>query len=59
MVTKTGYNTSGIEKKDPDRNYDKYITTTEFNKLTVEVFGARLARANLVTTTDIDDKLEN
>ena len=48
-----------IEKKLTDLNHDKYITTSEFNKLTAEVFGVRLARANLVTKTDFDDKLES
>ena len=28
-----------------DHNYDKYITTQEFNKLTAENFTARLAQA--------------
>ena len=30
-------------------SYDKYITTSEFNKLTAEIFAARLALAKLVT----------
>ena len=34
-----------------------YITTPEFNKLTAENFAARLAKANLVTKTDFDNKL--
>ena len=58
---KKDYNTkiTEIEKKLTDLNHDKYITTSEFNKLTAEVFGVRLARANLVTKTDFDDKLES
>ena len=30
-----------IKKKLTDYNYDKYITTPEFNKLSAEVFDAR------------------
>ena len=41
-----------------DHNHDEYITTPEFNKLTAEVFDAKLAQANLVTKTDFDDKLK-
>ena len=42
-----------------DLKHDKYITISEFNKLTAENFAARLAQANLVTKTDFDDKLIN
>ena len=42
-----------------DRNHDKYITTQEFNKLTIEKFNARLAQANLITKTDFDAKLQS
>ena len=35
--------TSKIEKKVTNHNHDKYITTSEFNKLTAEFFFARLA----------------
>ena len=66
---KTDYNKkiNEIEKKTSDHNYDKYITTPEFNKLTAESFAARLAQANLasksditnfVKKTDFDDKLK-
>ena len=41
-----------------DHNYDKYITTPEFNRLTTENFTARLAQANLVTKTDFDNELK-
>ena len=36
LVTKTDYNTkiSDIEKKVTDHDQDKYITTSEFDKLT-------------------------
>ena len=42
-----------------DHNHDKYITTTEFPKLTEENFAARLKHANLVTKIDFDDKLKS
>ena len=44
-----------VENKIP--NHDKYITTPEFNKLTVEGFAARLKQANLTTKTDFVNKL--
>ena len=58
---KTDYSTkiTDIEKKLADHNHDRYITTPEFNKLSVEVFDARLARANLATKTNFDDKLRS
>ena len=51
LVRETDYNlkTTEIEKKLTDHNHDKYITVSEFNKLTVGVLHARLARPNLVT----------
>ena len=54
---KTDHNTKNteIEKKVAHHNHDKYITTPEFNKLSAEVFKARLKQANLVTKTDFDD----
>ena len=57
LVKKADYNKkiTEIEKKLTDHNHDKYITTPKFNKLSAEVFNARLARANLVTETDFDD----
>ena len=36
-------------KKLTDHNHDKYIVTPEFNTMTVSVFNARLAQANLIT----------
>ena len=36
---------------------DKYIDTTEFNKLAGDIFNARIAEANLVTKTDFDATL--
>ena len=47
--------TSELENKTPD--HTKYITTTEFNKLTEEHFKERLKQANLVNKTDYDIKL--
>ena len=49
---------SEIEKKVSDHNHDKYITTREFNRLTTENFKARLARANLITKTNLDTELK-
>ena len=59
LVKKTDYNTevTEIENKLNNHNHDKYIDTSEFNKLAGEVFNARLAEANLMTKTDFDAKL--
>ena len=59
LVKKTDYSTkiSEIEKNVNDHYHDKYITTSELNKLTAENFLARLGQANLVTKTDFDTKL--
>ena len=46
---------SEIEKKILDHNYDKYITTHEFNKLTEDFFASILAQAKLATKDDISD----
>ena len=54
---KTDYNTKVTENKLNNHNHDKYIDTSEFNRLVVDVFNARLAQANLVTKTDFDAKL--
>ena len=45
LVKKTDYNTkiSETEKKVTDHDHDQYITTSEFNNLTMEIFAARLA----------------
>ena len=61
LAKKTNYNTkiTEIEKKFTDHNYDKFITTPEFNTLAADVFNARWAQANLITTTDFDAKLSN
>ena len=59
LVKTTDYNAkiSDIEKKVTDHDHEKYITTSEFNKLTKENFAAILAQVNLVTKTDFDAKL--
>ena len=61
LVKKTDYNTkvTEIENKVNNNNHDKYIDTSEFNKLAADVFNARLAQANLTKTTDFDTKLSN
>ena len=35
-----------LKKKITNHKHDKYITTSEFKKLTAENFAARLAQAN-------------
>ena len=49
LINKTDYDAKvvAIEKKIPD--HDKYITTTEFNKLTTEIFPERLKQASLAS----------
>ena len=61
MLKKTDYSTkiTDIENKVDNHNHDKYITTSEFNKLAANVFNARLAEANLITKTDFDAKLSS
>ena len=61
LVKKTDYDTkiSDIDTKIIDHNDDKYITTSEFNKLTADNFNARLAQANLITKADFDPKLQS
>ena len=50
-LKKTDYNNkvTEIESKLNNHNLDNYITTSEFNELTADVFNARLAQANLIT----------
>ena len=59
LLKKTDYNTkiNNIENKLNNHNHDKYIDTSEFNKLAADVFNARLAQANLITKADFDAKL--
>ena len=58
LVKKTGYITkeTEIENKLNYHNHDKYITTSDFNKLAKDVFNARLTQANLIIKTDLDAK---
>ena len=50
-TTTTATTLTTFENKKPD--HKKYITTSEFKKLTVENFTARLAQANLASQNDI------
>ena len=61
LLRKPDFNTkiAEIEKKLPNHNHDKYITTPEFNTLSADVFNARLAQANLVTKTDFDNSVSS
>ena len=60
FVKKKDYNTkiTESEKKLTDHGHDKYITTPEFNTFAADVFKARLAKANLITSfmSDFDAK---
>ena len=60
-LKKTDYNNkvTEIESKLNNHNLDNYITTSEFNELTADVFNARLAQANLITKTNFDVKLSS
>ena len=40
-------------------DHDKYINTSQFNKLAVDVFNARIAQASLIRKTDFDAKLSS
>ena len=61
VIQLTDYNNKvrEIENKLNNHNHDKYIDTQEFNKLTAEVFNARIAQASLITKTDFNAKLQN
>ena len=61
QLKKTDYNTkvTEIENKLNNHNHDKYIDTSEFNKLAADVFNARLAQAKLITKANFDAKLSN
>ena len=55
-LVKTDYHTkiSEIQNKiTTDHDHDKYITSEEFNKLTSEIFTAKLKEANLASKNDI------
>ena len=61
LVKKSNYDTkiSELESKLTDYDYDKYITTPEFNTLAAGVFNARLAQESLITKIDFDAKLSS
>ena len=61
LVKKIEYNTkvTEIENKLNNHNHDKYTDTSTFNTLATNVFNARLAQANLITTTDFDAELSS
>ena len=61
LVEKTDYNRkiTEIGNKLTDHNYDKYITTPEFNKLAANIFPSRLKQAKLVTKPDFEDNLKS
>ena len=61
LVKKTDYNTkiTDIENILNNHNHDKYVATSEFNTLAVNVFNTRLAQANLITKTDFDAELSS
>ena len=61
LVNKTNYNTkiTEIKNKLNNHNHGKYIDTSKFNKLTADVFNARIVQANLITKTEFDSKFSN
>ena len=50
LVEKTDYNNkvTDIENTLTNHDHDKYIDSSEFNKLATDVFNVRLAQANLI-----------
>ena len=61
QLKKIDYNTkiTEIENKRNNHNHDKYIDTSEFNRLATNVCNTRIAQANLITKTDFDAKLSS
>ena len=61
LLKKTDYNTKVTEIKNKLNNHDhdKYIDTSKFDKLAVDVFNAKVAQANLVTKTDFEANLSS
>ena len=61
LFKQTDFNTktTEIEKQLTDHKHNKYITTSEFNKLAANVFNARIAQANFITKTDFDARLSS
>ena len=56
LVTMIVLNTKISEYEIKIPNYDKYVTTPEFKKLTGESFTARSKPSNVVTKTNFDKK---
>ena len=56
-MTATVPNTKISEVGNKIIDHAKYITSLEFNRVTVENATARLKQANLVSKTDFDNKL--
>ena len=54
LIKKKDYHTkvTEIENKLNNHNHEKYIDTSEFNKLAADVLNVRLAQVNLITKTD-------
>ena len=72
LATKAALNTIGnkipdvsnlVKKSDYDTKFknieNKYVTTTEFNKLPSDAVNARIVQANLVKKTDFDNELSD
>ena len=60
LAKKTDYNIKITKVKNKlNHNHDKYIDTSEFNKLTADAFNVRIAQANLITKADLDAKLSS
>ena len=61
LLKKTDYSTkiTDIKNKLNNRNHDKYIDTSELNKLVADVFNAGLAQSNLIAKTDFDARFSN
>ena len=61
LIKKKDYNTKVTETENElnNHNHDKYIDTSEFNKLAFDIFNARLAQSNLITKTDFDANLSS
>ena len=61
MVKKTDCNTktTEIDNQLNNHNHDKYIDTSEFNKIAADVFNARIAQGNLIAKKDFDAKLSS
>ena len=58
-MTTTVHSTKISEVKNKIPDHARYITTSEFDKLTTEKFTTRLQPGNLVNKTDFDNKLIN